>query len=406
MIAPEATVKTVSQTESPMSVGNTSRVVRHHEWRNMETLRPQWDLILQSNPSLSIFSTPEWLGSWWNAYGEGKELVSFVLHDDGLVSCVVPMYREPLGRRLGRNSYRLRLVGDGSGDSDNLDLLIRPYHEPTVLAALFEWLVAEATWSVCCLDTLPDNSRTVEFLVDELSRRHWPFRITRVPRWHIPLPDTWERYLESLPPEFRPLLTRYPRRLETRYHSRYVRCASVSDLQKYLPALFELHQKRWELAGEPGSFSNENRKHFYEQMAEAFLGRGWLEFWILELEGSVAATQFCFQYNNSVYLLQEGFDPRFAKDKVGYALRSKMLQYFIQQRFQRYDFLGGTQPHKLRFGAVEGSYLNIHFAKPYTWGAAYVRYHHRAKQTRDWMKARLPRCIVSLIQQMSSSGQE
>lgn len=368
----------------------------------MKTLFPQWDSILQSNPSLTIFSTPEWLNSWWNAYGTDKELVFLTLEEKNLLAGVIPMYREPIGFPLPPHSYRLRLIGDGSGDSDNLDLPIFPRHEPAVMSALCDWLSAQTTWSVCCLDTLPENSGALGFLIDELSRRQWPFRTARTSRWYIPLPDTWGAYVESLSPEFRPLLVRYPRRLESRHRCRFIQCRTRSDLQKYLPALFELHQKRWELVGESGSFAKEERKRFYERMSEAFLRRGWLEFWILELDGAVAAAQFCFQYNKSVYLLQEGFDPKYAKDKVGYALRSKMLQHFIQQHFDRYDFLGGTQAHKLRFGAVEGTYVNVHFAKPYGPGAVYLRYHHRAEQTRNWLKAHLPPQAVSLIRKVRS----
>ena len=403
MILTQTTVGTFAQEDSPVSPGVTLRTSLCQKWDSVEELRPAWDSILETNALYTIFSTPEWLGSWWKAYGAGKELASLILKDEtDAVAAIIPMYREPIGFRLGRRLQYLRLVGDGTGDSDNLDLPVRLHSKQASITALVNWAEQDTNWDVCRLDTLDENSGTLAFLIDDLTRRRWPLTISRTPKWHIPLPRTWDQYIQGLSPEFRPLLTRYPRRLESRYPCQVVRCTTTTDLQKYLPVLFELHQKRWEDIGEPGSFAMEDRRHFYQYIAAAFLQRGWLEFWIMELNGTAVAAQFCFQYNNSVYLLQEGFDPQYAKDKVGYALRSRMLQHFIQQGLERYDVLGGTQAHKQKFGAVQGSYVNIEFAKPRTLGAAYLRLDRRTKQTRNWLKANLPDSMLALIRRQRS----
>ena len=56
----------------------------------------------------------------------------------------------------------------------------------------------------------------------------------------------------------------------------------------------------------------------------AFLQRGWLEFWRLELNGETVGAQFCFRYNDTVSLLQEGFHPKYAGEKIGYALKAHL----------------------------------------------------------------------------------
>src|SRR2546430_13527443 len=45
------------------------RAVPYDRWEQLEAEIPAWEAILDHNPSLSIFSTPEWLGSWWKAFG-------------------------------------------------------------------------------------------------------------------------------------------------------------------------------------------------------------------------------------------------------------------------------------------------------------------------------------------------
>jgi len=370
----------------------------HEDWDAVEGNRSSWESILCANPILTIFATPEWVGSWWKAYGTGRQLVSLVLRDKTAnVVGIIPLYRELMWQCVDHCWHGVRLVGDGSGDSDNLDFPLLRGYETVCANSIMAWLGQQSNWAVCRFNTLPQNSQAFGPILDEVCRRHWPHNVTAVPQWHIPLPRSWEEYLERLSPEFRPLLTRYPNRLASRYNCEVVKCRTQGDLDQYLPVLFYLHQQRWQQAGKPGSFSSPERRAFYRHMSSAFLQRGWLEFWIMKLNSTPVAAQFCFQYRNSVYLLQEGFDPKFAKDKVGYALRAKMLQHFIQCGIERYDFLGGTQAHKLKFGAVKNSYQNLHFAKPRTLGGIAISLSGFNEQARAWLRNTIPSEVRSRV---------
>jgi CelD/BcsL family acetyltransferase involved in cellulose biosynthesis len=108
-------------------------------------------------------------------------------------------------------------------------------------------------------------------------------------------------------------------------------------------------------------------------MARAFVARGWLEFWLLKLDGDPVAAQFAFRYRDTVFSLQEGFDPAYSTDSVGYALRAHAIRQFISEGVRRYDFLGGQSPIKQRWGARPGVYLSIRFARPSSRGNAYLR---------------------------------
>ncbi len=367
-----------------------------YDWDAIEQLKNCWTSVLEENSSLTIFSSPEWLSSWWKAYGAGKQLISLTLKDDaGNVVGILPLYRELLWSYCDRQWHGLRLVGDGSGDSDNLDFPVRRGYEAAAARAIMSWLSQESNWAVCRFNTLPQCSQSLGPILGALSSRRWPRIVTHTPQWHIPLPETWNAYLEHLTPEFRPLLTRYPNRLASRYRCEVLKCRTEDDLRVYLPVLFDLHQRRWRQAGKPGSFTSSERRAFYHRMASAFLRRNWLEFWILKLNGAPAAAQFCFRHRNSVFLLQEGFDPKHSKDKVGYALRAKMLQHFIDSGIERYDFLGGTQDYKVKFGAVKSSYQNVTFAKPRTLGGVAVGLYGLGERARLLLRSALPSAVRS-----------
>lgn len=399
----------------PKSVGSGPRVVPgllqngavestavHRNLSGLASLCHDWENLLSSGRDLTIFSTMEWLQSWWRAFGKDAELrcLSFSKGDD-LVG-VAPLLRSRLSVFGGRLK-RLAFVGAGSGDSDNLDFLTRPGYERGCVTTFIDWLGRDPDWDICCLETLPEDSRILPSLIQKLSELSWPHYITPIPHSYVSLPNTWEEYLKRLDPKFRPLLTRYPKRLESRYRCQFIRCETQEQLNQYLPVFFELHQMRWRQNGELGVFSDADRRCFYEYMAKSFLQRGWLEFWVLELDGVPRATQFCFRYHNTVYLLQEGFDPQYADEKVGYALRAHMLRHFIQSGVTRYDFLGGADTYKLKFGAALGSYVTVKFARPHTAGDLYLRLERSAERTRRRLRAVLPPSILSLIRNMRLS---
>lgn len=374
----------------------------HPAWTTLLGLRHEWEDLLASTKDSTIFSTMEWLQSWWSAFANHAELqcLSFCMRDE-LIG-IAPLFRSGTSI-LGRQLKRLALVGAGSGDSDNLDFITRPGYEQRCVSAFLDWLDQNTDWDLCCLETLPEDSRIVAILSRRLSELHWPFRTMTIPRSYLALPNSWDEYLKNLAPDFRPLLTRYPKRLEARYRCQTVRCETQEHLNHYLPILFELHQQRWRENGQPGVFVDPKRRCFYEHMAKAFLEKGWLEFWILELDGAPKAAQFCFHYRDTVYLLQEGFDPQYADQKVGYALRAKMLRHFIECGVKRYDFLGGADAYKRKFGAELGSYVTLRFAKPRSLGELYLRLEHSSECVRRRLRASLPQSVLTVIRAIRGS---
>ena len=92
----------------------------------------------------------------------------------------------------------------------------------------------------------------------------------------------------------------------------------------------------------------------------------------MEIDDVPVAAQIGMRYGDAVCALQEGFDPAYASDSVGYVLRSHVLQKSIEGGVRFYDFLCGDQESKQRWGADVGHYLDIHFARRVSVGAVYM----------------------------------
>jgi CelD/BcsL family acetyltransferase involved in cellulose biosynthesis len=367
------------------------RVDTYDSWPSLTELLPAWEEILAENPALSIFSTPEWLGSWWEAFGRNRKLAILAFSETtGKLLGLVPLYWETSRHPLFGRLKQLRLLGDGSLDSDNLDLILRPGSESVCVAELLRWIERQAKGAVCRLNTLPGYSLSGHALSEQLASRGWPVRQAHSPNSVIPLPAKWESYVESLSPKFRQLIRRCARLMSQR-NIRLRRCESARELPQMLNTLFSLHQKRWTSVNEPGSFVSVERRNFYHRMAKAFLERGWLELWTLEFDGKPVAAQMNFRYRQTVYALQEGFDPELAVHQIGYVLRAGMLERFIRLGITHYDFLGGLSETKRRWGARPGTYLNFSFAAPWSIAGCYLALDKSAARSKEWLRQHLPR---------------
>jgi CelD/BcsL family acetyltransferase involved in cellulose biosynthesis len=370
----------------------TLHVRLYQDPHTFQTLAPRWDELLSEFAGATVFCTWEWLTTWWRAFGGRQKLMILAFFEPGdrLVG-VAPLMLDTVPLYFGLHLRVLRLLGDGSGDSDNLDLPVRDGYENLFVTSLLEWLQNQADeWDLCELNTLPPDSPVATRLQMRARALGWSFFHCERPRSIVRLPQSWEAYLQQLSSEDRYNLPRYSRRLERHYRAHFHKCRTQAELPSALEALFELHQMRWRARGEPGTFCSKARRSFYQEMSRALLAKGLLEFWLLSLNGKTSAAQFAMRYGSTVFQLQEGFDPRHSGDRVGYVLRGHILKQLIAGGIRQYDFLGGRAPHKSRWHAQDGNYVNICFCRPCSLATVYASWAHHSDAGKERLRMYLP----------------
>lgn len=390
----------VMQASNSVSAALSVRIIESAA--GFEGIRTDWNRLLQQVPTASIFSTPEWLLSWLAAYGKGYKPLVITFHD-GSAGTMIAL--APLALTTRRAAIRklsvLQLLGDGSGDSDNLDILATPGCEREVVSALLDFLATgQQRWDIASLDTMPADSPTGHAFMLELKRRRWSQHVERGTCCAVFLPATWELYLQRISPKEREKIRYLSRRLEKKYRVKYRRCSDPDEVEPRLQQLFELHAKRWQQNGQAGSFAIPERRTFYRLLSSVLLSRNWLEFWILELDDTPAAAIYGFTYRGCCYSLQEGFDPAFNADSVGYVLRAHVLRHLIESGIQKYDFLGGVTDSKLRWGAIPGEYLFLTFARPLTSGDVYIRTLLAARGAREYLRSHAPQSLFDTLRRV------
>lgn len=369
---------------------------------DLERLRPEWEALLTEFPHSTVFCSWEWLVPWWRAFAQRDRLLVIAARDaSSKLIGIAPML---LTRRrlFGRKLRLLRLLGDGSHDSDNLDLPVCAGYEGEFSCALLQCLEQQSSkWEVCQLRTLPAHSLVANQLLAHLREINWRVFTSTRPQSVVELPETWEEYLKRLSSKERGKIGLRSRRLEKKYKV-VIRKCSEYELHSALDRLFELHARHWQLRGLPGTLHLSERQQFYREMAGLLLIRNRLEFWLLEADGKIVAAQFGLRHEDTVFSLQEGFDPAYSSDSVGYVLRSHVLKNIISDGARRYDFLGGTDDSKSRWGAEVKHYVDMEFAPPHTRGSIHLLLKNRGSEAKTWFRERLPVPVWQILKRLAA----
>jgi peptidoglycan/xylan/chitin deacetylase (PgdA/CDA1 family) len=268
---------------------------------------------------------------------------------------VAPLFVEEV-RSYGRRWRRLRLIGDGSHDSDYLDCFARQGRESEAMIAFGDFLDANlGDWDWIELAGPAQGSPTVTGLARYANSKNWHCENERIPCATLPLPKTWEQYLRGLEPRFRTKVRSSLAVLTDCLKTNPESCSSPLQLEQWLPLLFDLHTRRWKTRNELGVFRDPVKRRFYAELSRSALEQGWLAFHRLNWGERTLALQYGLVYRNKFFLLQEGYDPDFLDVRPGVALRAWLMRQWVETSLDEYDFLAGVSAYKLDWGAQEKS---------------------------------------------------
>src|ERR1700733_8260093 len=136
----------------------SSEILETRTYRSLEQLRTigaQWEELLSSYPLTTTFSTPEWLLPWWRSFGANQSLLAAAFFADSRLVALALFSITTTRIAKTIPLQQLRLMGDGSKDSDNLDLPVMPGFEDRFAASLLNFLKSErSAWDFAELNTL------------------------------------------------------------------------------------------------------------------------------------------------------------------------------------------------------------------------------------------------------------
>jgi CelD/BcsL family acetyltransferase involved in cellulose biosynthesis len=302
-----------------------------------------WERLGEESAGGRPFATPEWMGSWWEAFGDGSGLRVLAVTDGaGRPRALLPLApgRERLCgievARLGPpwNEHTPRFELPCSG------------HEEECLRAAWERLLDEP-WDVLRLPQLPVDGAAGRILGELAAAAGFA-----VGRWagsrspYLPLGGGFERWAAGLSPKFRWRLRNVLRRAEGRGKVDFEIVDGGAGLEAALDEGFALEAAAWKGAAGSAIRSDARVESFYRRLAARLAPRQGLELHFLRSGGRRIAFAYCLRSAGRLYCLKGGYDPAWADCSPCHLLLWFALRSAFARRLDEYDFLGDAEPWK------------------------------------------------------------
>jgi len=240
----------------------------------LERLQVDWNRLLHKSCADTIFLTWEWIMAWWKSYGAGKELWVLKVDMDGDLVGLAPLYRKNFSK-FGVFQYSgLYLIGEGSADSDYLDVIIEAGREEAVARSIVTFLLKHRDqWDILFLNEVPETSKNLTLLRRFFQAEGCFWEEDTASCAEVRLPLHWDEYLKSLKPRMRTKIRSLTQRLENSHTVLFDCCTNLADLWTRLESLFRLHRLRWQMNGKEGVFllPNKRQRLFYPLTSPLFL---------------------------------------------------------------------------------------------------------------------------------------
>jgi CelD/BcsL family acetyltransferase involved in cellulose biosynthesis len=310
--------------------------------RDLEAVRGAWCDLYERASCASPFQHPDWILPWCRSAMEPQIWALAVRSSEKLVGLAPWLVFEKDGRRTAGF-----LAG---GVSDYHDVLVDPRWREEVSAALFGHLLRRRdAWQECHFDQLSARANLLlatapAELVDHVSDGE-------------PCPAlafAGSRALADVVPGHQlARFRKYARRAERRGRLSFD-LAPSSSKGEVLRELFRLHSARW-VDKQPDVVLNERLRAFHSDVVDTMSDAACApELYRLSLADTTVAVLYAFRSKDVLYCYMQAFDPTFAESSPGTLLVGSLLEHACARGVRAVDFLRGTEPYKLAWGARLG----------------------------------------------------
>jgi CelD/BcsL family acetyltransferase involved in cellulose biosynthesis len=322
-------------------------------------LKQQWETLL-SYCNHTVFSTWEWLTTWWKHFGADKGLLLLIAEDDGVPIGIAPLMYSSL-KAYGFPIRKVEFIGTPKSDYNNF-ILARNSDECIKLFLEKAYHSFQKKWDSIELDDISEPS-TLKVLKETKDNLQTVSIRSLHECFYIDLPNSYDSLYNNLEYKFRQNLRRSMRNLEKNHKVEFVDYSTTDKSDNGMQILFDLHQKRWKAKGDVGAFADPAVRRFNLDLAKNFAQLGWLSLNSMNVDGIPAASAYGFKYHSKFYYYLHGIHPAYHRYSVGNLLVANLLKKSIVEQVKEFDFLRGDESYKGRWTLSSRKNFNVILTK-------------------------------------------
>jgi hypothetical protein len=345
------------------------------------SLREEWNNLLEKTKAPNIFLTWEVLYCVWKEYVSSHRDKLYILtaRDNsgkliGIAPFVLSQFRA--FNTLSLPVREIKFLSAGAICNNYLDFLTIPGEDEILFKSFFEYLFSPAEskkWDIIDLTDLRDTSPSIDYLSSYASHRG--LMVKKNPSFihpFIPIPVSWEEYLQSLSTKTRRNVRYYTRKLEERFGCRYQLIEEGKNIEKIMNILVEWLRLRWEHTDDYWS----NFRDFHLKLAHELAQKRRLQIDTLTIDKQFIAISYGFKYAKIKYGYAIAFDPKWSNYSPGTVLLGKIIKQAIAENLSEFDTLRLDKSHyKLKLSSQKEDISSLIIVKPNITGRMFFLYY-------------------------------
>ena len=323
-------------------------------WRNLEA----------NNNEISFFHSWAWLETWLHIYQPNALLVS-AKHKGEIVAIGLFGKSQEVRHHIIK-SRQISLLQTGNQQEDQIwvefnGFLCHPDH-------------IEDASNACLNALLSHKHRYDEIVISMILEPHAESLFKNFDHVSISLSTPTfktdlqqlsankSHYLESLSRNTRYQINHSKKKYETRYGN--LRLSFAGDIKQalqYWDKAGELHVERWHDSG----FQNPKFVSFHKEFMTKNFASGMIDIAKITAGNHLVAIIYNVIYKQNVYFYLQGLHPETdGKLKPGLTAHSMLIEHYLRQGMNSYNFMGGYSQYKKQLSQSVGNLLIIKIQKP------------------------------------------
>lgn len=347
---------TLGASQSDHQILAAAYSVEVEPFSSLDSVRADWDAL--SNTGTPFFLGWAWIGTWLSTYTPQLRVVR-VRQSEELIAVGIFALSTEQRHRLVRSTIAL-LQQTGKQEEDQIwieynGLLSKRGHEASALAAVIDHLQSQNLCQEVHLSMLPDT--TAKHLLNTLPHCYEHYAVQGYQRNLRRLREEKQGVLEGLSSNTRHQIRRSNRLLIERYGDMsLVPADNVTGAVEMFHEAGEFHRERWVDSG----FINPHFIAFHENLIKSEFDHDSVQLFRVCVGDTTLGVFYFLLSNNTAYFYLQGLRRESnAKLKPGLSCHVLLMDHFLDQGFDYYDFMGGDSQYKRQLADERITFMTL-----------------------------------------------
>ena len=328
-------------------------------FEEIKSQRDNWDQVAGACP----FQGWAWQGTWFEHLGNKSTPVVLVAIENSQWVGIAPFWIDD----SAAINQKLRFWGDGKTCTDYSGLIASPDNMEAFTFAVVDWLSNECVSGgklenidLIELEGMAVENATNQLLTEVFEASGFATHVAEIEGcWVTDLPSSWE----ELNAGFSKSMRRKTKKAVSRVTSDACEILSSndSDFESLWLNFVELHQKRRQMLGDEGCFSDPVFESFLRNATLKLIEEGRAELIVILFDDEPLASMLLFNNGSTNFMYQSGADQTRMKLEPGYQIATVAIQKSIERGLQHFDFMRGDEPYKARWSTVRIPMMTIRY---------------------------------------------